>query len=450
MRTENSSGSESASLSVQICERSVVYSGRITDHRSGFRYVLQGIEGECVAWCVSWAPEKRAVLRTLLQAADGTVVFDAANSACEHTIRIAHTCMMDGPLSLYIKPIAVPGDAFLCQCQVESAADTAHTQRRIAAILVVDCSKTMSPEDMTCARDAIATVLHESTGEPTLLEQLYLSCVSFDQDVIIHQELTDLASFVPPVLNENRFREGNIGSAISAVRLFCDESLRRTDALRKGDYRPLIAVFSNFQCREGWELVAALRKGCGWLRNGLVACCMGENIDHAMARHLTDKQLMWPDPSASSTTDFVPRFHGFLRTLYDVDGEIECHSVPVQDGVRSSSGSLFGDEVASDIARWRGGFPWGPGGGCVPPEDFRHKLESEEVEQITDDSFFDVDISFGFFQVCWSSLKPLLRAEDEIWEWSSSPESWAELCGCGGICIVRNGEAIASMLTRMN
>jgi hypothetical protein len=39
---------------------------------------------------------------------------------------------------------------------------------------------------------------------------------------------------------------------------------------------------------------------------------------------------------------------------------------------------------------------------------------------------------------------------DEIWYWSTDPESWARLRGWEGIALVRQGEIVDSFITALN
>ena len=46
--------------------------------------------------------------------------------------------------------------------------------------------------------------------------------------------------------------------------------------------------------------------------------------------------------------------------------------------------------------------------------------------------------------------KEKMEDGDEIWEFSSSTESWSNMCGCGGISLVRNGEVFNSIILMRN
>jgi hypothetical protein len=43
-----------------------------------------------------------------------------------------------------------------------------------------------------------------------------------------------------------------------------------------------------------------------------------------------------------------------------------------------------------------------------------------------------------------------MQPGDELWAFSSSTVSWQNLCGRAGIALVRGGEVVASMITKMN
>ncbi|HRH50222.1 MAG TPA: DUF4263 domain-containing protein [Panacibacter sp.] len=49
----------------------------------------------------------------------------------------------------------------------------------------------------------------------------------------------------------------------------------------------------------------------------------------------------------------------------------------------------------------------------------------------------------------WKNFKDI-KAGDELWNYSSSPESWRALAGRAGIAVVRNGQMIQQILTMMN
>jgi hypothetical protein len=57
---------------------------------------------------------------------------------------------------------------------------------------------------------------------------------------------------------------------------------------------------------------------------------------------------------------------------------------------------------------------------------------------------------FGYCNAEWERLKRAMQPGDELYHFSSSPESWKHLAGRRGIALVRNGEIIADIITSMN
>lgn len=83
----------------------------------------------------------------------------------------------------------------------------------------------------------------------------------------------------------------------------------------------------------------------------------------------------------------------------------------------------------------------------------RRKLTVEEAEaenMVTDESLGPAPVPFGFCNDQWRHLLDQIQPGDEIWEFSSSRETWENLCGCGGIELIRNGETVATVVTRIN
>lgn len=62
----------------------------------------------------------------------------------------------------------------------------------------------------------------------------------------------------------------------------------------------------------------------------------------------------------------------------------------------------------------------------------------------------DRNIPFGSVHNQWKALLSNIRDGDELYEFCSSDESWEFLAGREGIALVRNGEIITDIVTKMN
>ena len=56
---------------------------------------------------------------------------------------------------------------------------------------------------------------------------------------------------------------------------------------------------------------------------------------------------------------------------------------------------------------------------------------------------------FGFNNEKWEALKALMKPGDELWIFSTPAESWQNLAGRRGIVLLRDGKAIAEIVTMM-
>jgi hypothetical protein len=76
--------------------------------------------------------------------------------------------------------------------------------------------------------------------------------------------------------------------------------------------------------------------------------------------------------------------------------------------------------------------------------------QAEAENMIANERLGPKPVPFGFCNQDWRRLLAQMQPEDELWEFSSSAESWRHLCGRAGIALVRGGEVVASIITCMN
>lgn len=57
---------------------------------------------------------------------------------------------------------------------------------------------------------------------------------------------------------------------------------------------------------------------------------------------------------------------------------------------------------------------------------------------------------FGDISHHWEKAKIILSKGGELWEYNSPPETWANMCGEGGYCIVHKEEVVFHFATVVN
>lgn len=78
-------------------------------------------------------------------------------------------------------------------------------------------------------------------------------------------------------------------------------------------------------------------------------------------------------------------------------------------------------------------------------------VEEAEGENLVEDERLGPNpVPFGFQHDRWLRFKEQIRQGDQVWRFSSSADSWEHLAGRAGLCIVRDGEVVDSIVTVMN
>ena len=76
--------------------------------------------------------------------------------------------------------------------------------------------------------------------------------------------------------------------------------------------------------------------------------------------------------------------------------------------------------------------------------------EVEAANMVQCKSLGPEPVPFGFAYAEWRRLIVQMQEGDELWEFSSSSDSWQHLAGRAGIALVRDGKVVDSIVTLMN
>jgi hypothetical protein len=82
----------------------------------------------------------------------------------------------------------------------------------------------------------------------------------------------------------------------------------------------------------------------------------------------------------------------------------------------------------------------------IPSQWLFDAVDMDEMES----DWLDKPAPYGVSREAWNRLKSLMEAGDVIHAFSSPSESWEHLAGRAGYAVVRDGQAIVSVVTLMN
>lgn len=238
--------------------------------------------------------------------------------------------------------------------------------RRLPIYFLIDVSESMVGEPIELVQEGLASIIKELRTDPYALETVFLSIIVFAGKAKQIMPLTELFSFYPPKLPIGGGT--SIGQALNFLMDNLDSSVRKTTTETKGDWKPLIFLFTDGVPTDRYEQSFERWNNKYRRSSNLVAITLGENANANALRKITDDVLLLKDTSAES-------FKAFFKWI---TASIKTSSVSVNE--------LLSDELK-----------------LAPMDyDFLSKIEKEMNEQIVDESYA------VFLGKCQNSARPYL------------------------------------------
>lgn len=152
--------------------------------------------------------------------------------------------------------------------------------RRLPVYLLLDTSGSMYGEPIESVKNGLETLLSSLRQDPYALETAFLSIIEFNSKAVQSVPLTDLMSFQPPELTPSGTT--SLGESLTLLSEKVNEEVKTTSLEEKGDWRPLVFIFSDGGATDD------LQKGIDDLKStklGMVVACAAGH--HAKIEELT-------------------------------------------------------------------------------------------------------------------------------------------------------------------
>ena len=161
------------------------------------------------------------------------------------------------------------------------------SSRRLPVYLLLDCSESMAGTGIDEINRGIQTIVGELRKNPMALETAYLSVITFSRYAKQVIPLTELMAFQPPKLS---VRPGTaFGTAVQLLLQCMQREVVKTTPTTKGDYKPLVFLFTDGQPTDDWEpAVKALRAANQPKIANIYAIGCGPDVDTDILREVTD------------------------------------------------------------------------------------------------------------------------------------------------------------------
>ena len=184
--------------------------------------------------------------------------------------------------------------------------------RRLPIYFLIDVSESMVGEPIEQVQDGMATIVKELRTDPYALETVYVSIIAFAGKAKKISPLTELYNFYPPKLPIGGGT--SLGIALDALMRDIDVSVQKTTADTKGDWKPIIFLFTDGNPTDEYE--KAFEKWNQKYRRSanLIVISLGDNTNMNIFGKITENVLLLKNTDAESFKNFFKWVTASIKT----------------------------------------------------------------------------------------------------------------------------------------
>jgi len=185
----------------------------------------------------------------------------------------------------------------------------------------------MAGEPNVALGTGLRTLLGDLTNDPQVMDTVWLSVITFDSTADQVVPLADINEFRVPELSASGSTA--LGEAFELLGERIADEVRKTTDAQKGDWKPIVFVFTDGEPNEGWEESVDAFRSQGLAT--IVACGAGAEVDEETLKYFGDKVVLLKDTQPGTLGTFMKW----------VTASISVSSKSV--GTRAKSGEIFAE-----------------------------------------------------------------------------------------------------------
>lgn len=169
--------------------------------------------------------------------------------------------------------------------------------RRLPVYLLLDTSGSMNGEPIQALNNALSGMINSLRSDAQAAETLWISVITFDREVNEVIPLTPLETFQLPEIVCPESGPTFTGQALQVLCEKVNREIRRGSPTQKGDWRPLLFIFTDGKPSDSLLYSETLPKIKSLNFGAIVACAAGHAADSKRLLELT------PDVVSLDTAD---------------------------------------------------------------------------------------------------------------------------------------------------
>ena len=173
--------------------------------------------------------------------------------------------------------------------------------RRLPVYLLLDCSGSMAGEPISAMEMGLQALIGELRGDPQALDTVWISVIAFSSAAELLAPLTDLEDVDVPDLDASGTTA--LGEAMELLSERIHDEVRQTTQDQKGDWKPMVFVFTDGEPTDDWEDPVDDFRASGLAV--VVACGAGPEVDDAILKRLGHHAIRLHDTQPGTLAAFM-------------------------------------------------------------------------------------------------------------------------------------------------
>ncbi len=194
--------------------------------------------------------------------------------------------------------------------------DISTSVRRLPVYLLLDCSGSMAGEPIEAMQMGLKTLLSDLRNNPLAMETVWVSVLAFSNTAEVVVPLTEIQEFATEPLVA--CGASALGEAIELLDRRIREEVRQTTLQQKGDWKPLVFIFTDGEPTDDWQEAARKFREQG--RAVVVVCGAGPEVNDATLRQLSDRAVRLSDTQPGTLGAFINWVSTMVTTTSQIVG----------------------------------------------------------------------------------------------------------------------------------